>query len=480
MPLILGTNSIKDTGYNVDNSLRFDDGSSDYLIRGLTATGNQKKWTWSAWVKTSFASNGDRFLWSTNNSDDGGGNFTSIQLEANKFRFYNYSGGAFENQITTSRVLRDPSAWYHLMVVYDSANSTADDRIKIYINGSQETSFAVRSNPSLNQNSYVENNYDMYIGSQTGTESYFNGYMTEVVFVNDATLDPTSFGEFDSDTNIWKPIDVSGLTFGTNGFYLDFESSGSLGSDVSGNSNNFTVNNLTSVDQSIDTCTNNFATMNPLANSNSNVVLSEGNLFVSTQTSWLSTNSTLGVSSGKWYTEIKLITLGSVRFGIGKVGTTATATNTISQTNNQASKSADGYEINHSDGNKYNNNSGASYGSAFSANDIGMIAFDADNGTIWFGKNGTWFNSATQSEIENGTTTNSAYSSITIDDFFLFTNSAETTGGGSVNGETSWNFGSPPFAISSGNADGNGYGNFEYAVPSGYYALNTKNLAEYG
>jgi len=111
---------------------------------------------------------------------------------------------------------------------------------------------------------------------------------------------------------------------------------------------------------------------------------------------------------------------------------------------------------------------------------FGMIAFDCDNGTIWIGKNGTWFNSATQSEIENGTTTNAMYSGITIDDFFLFTNSAETTGGGTVNGETSWNFGNPSFTISSGNSDGNGYGNFEYSVPSGYYALNTKNLAEYG
>ena len=477
MPLILGTNSIKDTGFNVDNSLRFDDGSSDDLQRTFGTSTNTDIFTISIWVKRSTLGIDNFFVYSTGgNSDD---NWFQVGWNStDKFVISAYN----TVWLRTNRLFRDVSAWYHIVIKADSSQGTASNRLKLYVNGVEETSFSDDNRGSISSSQtwgWNKTGNTGYVGSKAGN-NYYDGYMAEVVMIDGTALDPTSFGEFDEDSGIWKPIDVSGLTFGNNGFYLDFENASSLGADVSGNSNNFTVNNLTSVDQSTDTCTNNFATMNPLANSNSNVVLSEGNLFVSTQTSWLSTNSTLGVSSGKWYTEIKLITLGSVRFGIGKVGTTATATNTISQTNNQASKSADGYEINHSDGNKYNNNSGASYGSAFSANDIGMIAFDADNGTIWFGKNGTWFNSATQSEIENGTTTNSAYSSITIDDFFLFTNSAETTGGGSVNGETSWNFGSPPFAISSGNADGNGYGNFEYAVPSGYYALNTKNLAEYG
>jgi len=475
MPLILGTNSIKDTGYNVDNSLRFDDGSSDYLIRGLTATGNQKKWTWSAWIKVSKTGSGDRFLWSTNNSDDGGGNFTSIQLEADKLRFYNYSGGAFENQITTSRVLRDPSAWYHLMVVYDSANSTADDRIKIYINGSQETSFAVRSNPSVNQNSYVENNYDMYIGTQTGTESYFDGYMTEVVFVNDATLDPTSFGEFDSNSpTIWKPKDVSGLTFGTNGFYLDFEDSSALGNDVSGNNNDFTVNNLTAIDQSTDTCTNNFATLNPIYHYIGGAALSEGNLkFTTSGNSSVGRGmSTIRPESGKWYVECKIIDVTRFSFGLMN-GNETNSSQGGENTNSVIFDYVGGF---------YMAGGFSGYLSAPSNNDIVQLALDLDNDLFWIGINDTWGNSATRTEIENGTATNDATTFISSQvpintgAIGIFVEDNSSTG----NNVAEINFGNPTFSISSGNADANGYGNFEYAVPSGYYALCTKNLAEFG
>ena len=486
MPLILGTNSIKDTGYNVANSLRFNNDDSPRLSKTEdTDQSNGKKLTISAWCKLGPGLGSTRYFFGT--SADGSYS-NEIGFNANdKIEFFPI--GNATNGVTTNRAFRDVSAWYHIVARLDTTQGTAANRIRLYVNGAQETSFSSSSYPSADATTeFLKNGGSTRVGDKGSGGNYYDGYLCELAVLDGQSLGPDSFGEFDGDSpTIWKPKDFkSDVTFGNNGFYYEFKETGTsanssgLGADTSGSGNHMAATNLAATDQSTDTCTNNFATINPLANGNSNVVLSEGNLFVSTQTSWLSTNSTIGVSSGKWYAEIKLITLGSIRFGIGKVGTTATATNTISQTNNQASKSADGYEINHSDGNKYNNNSGASYGSAFSANDIGMIAFDADNGTIWFGKNGTWFNSATQSEIENGTTTNSAYSSITIDDFFLFTNTAETTGGGSTNGETSWNFGSPAYSISSGNSDANGYGNFEYSVPSGYYSINSKNLAEFG
>ena len=470
--------------YEVANSVRFNDGDTAYMHKTPSSVGDLQKFTYSVWFKRGVLTGAEQYLLEYNEAGDNDDNFRITLSSSDTLFIQDTESNTSNLDLRTNMVFRDVSAWYHLIVAVDTTQGTAANRCKVYVNGTQITSWSTETYPSQNYNTNVNvANEKLIIGRRESIStpaSYFDGYMCEVVFLDGTQASNTDLGEFDEDSpNIWKPKDVSGLTFGTNGFYLDFEDASNLGNDANGGTD-LTENNLTATDQSTDTCTNNYATMNPLANNNSNVVLSEGNLFVSTQTSWLSTNSTLGVSSGKWYAEIKLITLGSIRFGIGKVGTTATATNTISQTNNQASKSADGYEINHSDGNKYNNNSGASYGSAFSANDIGMIAFDADNGTIWFGKNGTWFNSATQSEIENGTTTNSAYSSITIDDFFLFTNTAETTGGGSTNGETSWNFGSPAYSISSGNSDANGYGNFEYSVPSGYYALNSKNLAEFG
>jgi hypothetical protein len=455
------------------NSCRFNDDSSDYLIRGLTATGNQKKWTWSAWVKISTLS-GDKFLWSTNNSDDGGGNYTSIQLENNAFRFYNYSGGAFENQITTTRLCRDVSAWYHLMVVYDSANATADDRVKIYINGSQETSFAVRSNPSLNQNSYVQNTYDMYIGTQTGTESYFDGYMTEVIFVNDATLDPTSFGVFNTVSNIWEPRGYAG-TYGTNGFRLDFANSSALGNDVSGNDNDFTVNNLTSIDQSTDTCSNNFATYNPLqvqVGTANEPVFREGNLQIHGSTTGgilFHAPSTIGVNQGKWYVEFKST---SSSFENGLVGVTFDPSEDAR--NDHYPGRADhsyGYSVN---GKKYNNNSNSTYGNTYTANDIIGVALDLDNHKLYFSKNGTFQNSGDPTSGSTGT--GSAFDLTTGQTYFFCTGDGDST---YVNGFDA-NFGSPPYSISSGNADANGFGNFEYAVPSGYFSLCTKNLAEFG
>jgi hypothetical protein len=473
MSLIIPANTLASGGFSVDNSLRFNDGSSDYLNRTLSATGNQKKWTWSAWVKISNTASGDRFLWSSNNGHSGGGNFSSIFFGNNTLRFYNYSGG-IDNELKTNRLFRDVSAFYHLMVVYDSANGTADNRIKMYVNGVQETSFATRNNPALNYNSYVENNYRMYLGSQNGSESYFDGYLAEPVFVNNQALAPTEFAEADEDSGIWKPKSVSGLTFGTNGFYLDFENSGALGADVSGNTNNFTVNNLTAIDQTTDTCTNNFATMNPLAyRLDSGVSLptySEGNTVVSyadDSGAGKSTMATIGFENGKWYWEYKVGTANDTIFG----GITRMD---YDPNDNFAGRSC------------YYNKTGAfsvgtgtggtadgSYGNSYTTGDIIGVAFDCDNGVIWFSKNGTWQNSATQSEIEAGTTTNSATTGITLNQFWSpFFEGA--------NGGMSANFGSPAFAISSGNTDGNGYGNFEYAVPSGYYSLNTKNLAEYG
>jgi len=462
--IILGTNSIKDTGYNVDNSLRFDDGSSDYLHRTPSGAGNRKTFTISLWFKRSDITRRQALF---NNTDGSGQNGVYYDLQADDtLLISDYGSGSFNWNLETTQVFRDVSAWYHLVISVDTTQSTASNRVKIYINGTQITNFDASNYPSQNSDTLWNRAERFEIGSYNGTGNYFSGYMAEVVHVDGQQLDPTSFGEFDEDTGIWKPIDVSGLTFGTNGFYLDFENSGSLGADVSGNGNNFTVNNLTAIDQSTDTCTNNFATLNPLAKG-ANVTLTEGNLQFTSNNRY-GTVGTFGLSSGKWYWEVKVVDAGSdIQVGIFQGG------GNIGYPNAELGKTSQGWSVISIGGNRLHNLSQSSYGgAAFSDGDILMVALDMDNGKWYMGKNNSWFDSGNPA-----TSSSPAHTGITGTIFPAIATYAESESG-SINYQ--FNFGSPPYAISSGNTDGNGYGNFEYAVPSGYYALNTKNLAEYG
>ena len=461
--IILGTNSIKDTGYDVANSLRFNSGSSDYLNRTLSTPTNRRKWTFSMWVKRSnISSASTSYLLSVNSSQA----YVYFNTD-DTFNIEQYSGG-YQYRLKTNRVFRDTSAWYHLVIRFDSTNGTADDRVRIYINGVQETSFSARTNPSLNFDGAINNNNAHFIGRDAA--SYWGGYMSEITFIDGQSLDPTSFGEFDEDSpTIWKPKDVSGLTFGTNGFHLDFENASSLGADVSGNSNNFTVNNLTSIDQSTDTCTLNYATKNPLdVHPGGTYTFTDGNLTVEQNIS-RGTLSTFGLSSGKWYAEAKFISTSGSDCIIGVVGINTTA-------NEDPGIQATGYMYNQ-DGTKKNNNSSSSYGNSYTTGDIVGIALDLDNNKIYFSKNGTFQNSGDPTSGSSGT--GSAFTltdpASTPTGFYFFAHADELS-----TNKVSWNYGSAPYTISSGNSDGNGYGNFEYAVPSGYYALNTKNLAEYG
>jgi len=181
--------------------------------------------------------------------------------------------------------------------------------------------------------------------------------------------------------------------------------------------------------------------------------------------------ATIAPSSGKWYWEVELdSTDGS------NPSNTGISNLDEDDKSNMPSKKTWGYGYNASTGDKQNNGSNSSYGSSYTSGDIIGVAMDLENGAVWFSKNGTWQNSATQSEIEAGTTTNSAFTFTVGGSYAPYV--ADNTSGVAF----TWlvNFGNPPFAISSGNSDGKGYGNFEYAVPSGYYALNTKNLAKFG
>ena len=455
--IILGTNSIKETGFNVDNSCRF---NGDAYVHKAVSAGNQRTFTYSFWTKRSTLNNYDTFIGYAGSAGGGGstarGELIFVGDGDDTLRVgFNPSASSWSNYTVSDRVFRDPSAWYNIVLKVNTTSGTEAERLKIFVNG---VSQGLSGYPSQNFDTGFNVNGSVYhIGrSASGTGNFIKGYLAEAVFIDGTALDADSFGEFDSDSGIWKPIDVSGLTFGNNGFYLDYEDSSALGADVSGNSNNFTVNNLTAIDQSTDTCTNNFATLNPLFATQDPGTITEGNtIYTASANAWGGTGSTFGLSKGKWYFEVQLNANPGGHF-FGVIDETANVNNNPHQRT--------GSTFFYSAGAMYRDGSSISSGhGTFGATDIAGIALNLDDNEITIYKNG----SAIVTDFALSTTKNTLF--------------VWVMGYNSGSDLVKVNFGgSPPFAISSGNTDGDGYGNFEYAVPSGYYALNTKNLAEYG
>ena len=453
-------------GYDVANSLRFNSGSTDSLSRTPSSASNRRTYTISMWFKRSSltSDNGYSALFTASSGDSG------IFLNNDgTLEWYEASG-----QLDTSRVFRDVSAWYHVVVAFDTTQGTASNRVKLYINGVQETAFDTETYPNENAEGLINNTGKHAIGVRaTSTNMAYGGYMAEVVLIDGTALDPTSFGEFDSDSGIWKPIDVSGLTFGTNGFYLDFESSGSLGADVSGNGNNFTVNNLTATDQTTDTCTNNFATLSPLIATAYGSELSNGNLdcVQSDVRGRFHNVTTIGASSGKYYAEIKLTGGSNHVLGVATDASFTYASTLLTSGFNYLGQSGTlSYSYYVADGTVYVNGTNSSHGATLTTNDILGIYLDLDNHKLYFSKNGA-LQSSTGIDIPTGY------------DYFFGVGDLGT----GDSGEVSCNFGNPVFSISSSNTDDNGYGNFEYSPnitgdgsAKSFYALNTKNLAEFG
>ena len=468
--IILGTNSIKDTGFDVANSLRFDDGSSDYLNRTQsTSPTNSKKGTISFWVKRGAL--GDQHILNgyTDTNNRAFLNFTSDD----RLQVGQKNSGTTVYQIQETAQRRDVSAWYNCIFAFDTTDATASNRLKLYVNGSQVTDFTTNNEIEVNEDIKLFNLANLQLGRAGGGSNYFDGYLAEFVYVDGSQLGADSFGEFD-DSGIWKPIDISGLTFGNNGFYLENKQSGTgtnssgMGADTSGNDFHFAVTNFTAQDQSTDTCTNNFATINSLDNFYANSTFSEGNLKIVTSSNETYNTSTIGVSSGKWYFEVEWDATSSGTSVVGIVDSPSSATSASLHKQSKGWGYRDGGDV------KNNDSAVSGSWSSYTTGDIIGIALDLDNNRLFFSKNGSFQNSGDPTS-STGAITITAPSSLTNGTYFFAIgdyNSGTTT--------LLANFGSPPFAISSGNTDGNGYGNFEYAVPSGYFALNTKNLAEYG
>ena len=469
MPLILGTNSIKDTGYDVANSLRFNSGSSDSLNRSASA-GNRKTFTISSWIKPSTTGYGVFFSGKSASTS-----YANVQFPngSSKLQFTEYQNGDTIN-LETNRLFRDISAWWHVVIAVDTTQGTASNRIKLYLNGVQETSFATETYPSQNADTVFNSSSSTHrIGCNNDADGgFFNGYIAETVLIDGSQLAPDQFGEFDSDSGIWKPIDVSGLTFGNNGFYLDFEDSSNLGNDANGGTD-FGETNLAATDQSTDTCTNNSCTMNPLNIPVSNKpTFSEGNLKTVTSSSGsgrFGGTSTFGVTQGKWYVEAKA-TVGSTysRNSIGVSYNPAEMARNNSDNTLTDTSYAWGWDS--SGGDVYHDSSVVVNYATYATGDICQIFLDLDNHKLYYGKNGS-LQSSTGISLDTGET--------------YFIAQIDRTGGSDVS-TFEFNFGSPIYAISSSNTDGE-YGNFEYSTTitgdgasKTFKALNTKNLAEFG
>ena len=313
LPTILSGNVASALGgaYEVANSCRFNSGDSAYMHRTFGTPTNVDKWTFSGWFKRGKISTGAAMK--LFNAYVDGNAYHMIQWSggdgADKINCYDHdtSGGTVDNGQTTSGLYRDPASWYHICVIWDSGNATATLRSRLFING-VEPSFSSDDNPSANQDSVINRAIAHQLGAVQTPAQYFDGYMAEVIFCDGQAYTPDNFGEYNEDSpTIWQPKDPSGLTFGNNGFWLDFEDSSDLGKDVSGEGNHFTEVNFAATDQCVDSPTNNFCTMNPL-NISSYGTLTEGNCLITGNSSSDTGNvsSTMAAKNGKWYAECKV------------------------------------------------------------------------------------------------------------------------------------------------------------------------------
>jgi len=463
--------------------------ASTYLTRTPGSAGNRKTWTFSAWVKRSTTSDnavGYDSIFSTNISNEGiniafgNGAFTADGDYFEVTHAAAAGGGTTDWSVRTNQLFRDVSGWYHLVVAFDTTQSTTADRVKLYVNGS-EVDKTVTTGPALNTDYEINNTQQHTIGRwQRDGNSYFDGSMAHVHFIDGTAYDASAFGETDSTTSIWKPKLAPSVTYGTNGFFLKFASSGSMGTDSSGNGNNFTVGagNLT---QTQDTPSNVFATFNPLARNNGNTYTNGNTVYDYSNNYQKAGIGSQTFSSGKWYAEFKKNGSEMPHYGIAG-DTYHSDGRTVTDTSGSWTydiKGHTGTVVLQIDGSGTRNiwadgsDTGTDTDFYAGTGDIIMIAFDSDTGKIWFGKNGTWSNSGNPATGSNPTYT---YSGSATKDF---TFAVSTENSSSI----SANFGNGYFgttAVSSANSDGDGIGLFEYEVPSGYYALCTKNINTYG
>jgi hypothetical protein len=434
-------------GYNLTRSLRFRSSASAFLNRTLTTPTNNLRWTWSGWVKRGTLGASNPIFYGGDGSSN---NFGGILFRSDDtLQFAQINGGSYNVQVYTNAVFRDPSAWYHIVVVYDSPNATSTDRVQLYVNGTRQTLLTYLSGPfAQNTASKINSALGHFISKLDFASVNFDGYQTEINFIDGQALTPSSFGATNASTGVWQPRRYAG-TYGTNGFYLPFTNNSTtttLGNDFSGNGNNWTTNNIsltagstydsmTDVPTLTSATASNFCVLNPLAVSASTGTCSNGNL-TSTGINAGGGNSfgTIALpTSGKFYWEVTPTNLG---------GNSMIGVSTVSAASSYFWQNTDGslgyYNL---DGNRYLNSGATTYGATYTVNDVIGVAVDLDGGTVTFYKN------------------NTSQGAITFNASNLFPAVSDASGIGASTFQA--NFGQRPFT---------------YTPPTGFVALNTFNL----
>jgi hypothetical protein len=443
--------------------------ASAYLTRTPSSTGSQTKFTFSCWVKKC-ATGTNGVLYSCGNATNTN-YYTSAVFNSDDLLRLNWYNDSGNQQIRTNRTFRDTSGFYHIVIAWDTTQSTASDRVKIYVNGVQETSFASAAYPNQNQAMLFNTaSHKTEIGRAVDNSNFFNGLMTHVHVADGTAYAASTFGESDSN-GVWIPKPSPSVTYGTNGFFLKMDNSGNMGLDSSGQSNNLTTSGT--LTQAKDTPSNVFAVFNTLDNYYPAMTLSNGNtkaLTIAGKYTYIPT--TLGMTSGKYYAEIK-VTAQSGSQDAMVIGITSTSSGA---TTDELGHYANDYGY-YGTGNLQNNDSNTSYGSSYTTGDIIGIAIDLDNNKLYFSKNSVWQNSGVPTSGSTGT----GAVSITDPDstprgayFFAVNNWSSTT-----TATFEANFGNGYFgttAVTSAGTNASGNGIFEYDVPTGYTALSTKGL----
>ena len=452
-----------DDAYNLTKSLRFRKSASAYLSRTPASASNRKTWTLSSWVKKAVIDGDYPAIFNAGTSAPD----TVIRFNAgDTLSFTLENGGGSNYGLTTTAVYRDPSAWYHVLSVCDTTQATSSDRMKLYINGVQVTAFGTANYPSQNFDTNVNNTVAHKIGAQRYAAGYLDGYLTEVNFIDGQALTPSSFGETDVLTGVWKPKKYAG-TYGTNGFYLPFTdvattsgSNAGLGKDFSGNGNYWNTNNIsvtagTTYDSMNDVPTltsataSNYCVLSPIDTYDNSPT--DGNLkrvgVGHTGSPFSTCRGTIGVSSGKWYFEaLNTGTVGSS--GNNMIGVMTTTSSDLTAFGGSTNRS-------YQDNGGLQGDSSTGTVSSSANGDIIMVAFDVDAGKMWVGKNGTWMNSGAPASGTGNVFTTLPTSPITPQ-ISMYGNTGDTKG---------WvlNFGQQGFT---------------YTPPTGFVALNTFNLPE--
>ena len=461
MPLIIPGNSQASTGYTIDQSIRFNPSDNTYMHRTQDTADSKRKLSLSWWMKRGSSFGTELCLFAAGASS----RFMARMHSDNKLTL-RLTNGTTEKTMTTDMVFRDPGAWYHCLWVADCTNGVSSDFSVLYVNGARVTMTGTQPSANTDFAGYGDGStFSISTNSHSLSSQEWDGYLAEMVLIDNQALDPSSFGEYNS-SNIWVPKDVSGLTFGTNGFYVDGRDSSDLGDDESGNGNDFSTNGLAAHDQVLDSPTNNFCVMNAIENVPCN--FSEGNLTIDSTSNFsgaaIRGNIHIkGGSTGKWYYEV----VGSLT---GDYFSTGWMLSSIITPGSTVIGQDVGSVAFYNTGSYQNTTNAQGAITKPAAGDVIGVGLDASTGQVFLRDDSGWYVGTLSS---NALSSGVVITGFSGEDLVMASRNSSS-------GTATYNFGQDgTFAgakTAQGNTDANGIGNFFYTVPDDFLAICTKNL----